>query len=337
MLGAIISYSPYAILAPKASWGVARVPSSEDRAVRVEAFSSIEAPLDKPANFYLVEFEGGPRILVDAGAKETLPPKALEADVVVLTHFHWDHVRGLASASREGIPVCASRGTLEMLEPGRSEARILEIARAFGIRELDDVMKGIINPKLERYKAIAEAIKRTKVYSIEECPYFMEIEGVEVLECPGHSEDHICLVIPGHVFVGDNIVPGSPITLRDIGTYLNSMAKLMANTSWSIAHPGHGPTEITRVETSLEIVQNTLNKMRRLSLVVASIKSEWTSLSEVLVNAYYGLEGLALYIASRSLLGYIKLLEELGVVEVDRNSSPWLVRRVHPPRGSRIS
>ena len=78
----------------------------------------------------LVVESGSHRLMVDAGfsCREIerrmsllgLEPDAFEA--LILTHEHWDHARGAARfATRHGLPIYATAGTLEGLRLGGSE------------------------------------------------------------------------------------------------------------------------------------------------------------------------------------------------------------------------
>lgn len=59
-------------------------------------------------NAYLIESDSG-NVLVDApsGVAEWLAGNGVTADVVILTHQHYDHVEGVAELQAQGIPILA--------------------------------------------------------------------------------------------------------------------------------------------------------------------------------------------------------------------------------------
>lgn len=98
-------------------------------------------------NSHYVESDGT-RILVDAGFGIRTTAKRLERigrsieslDGIVLTHEHSDHIKGAASiAKKYGIPVYATRGTLDGTALDESEIRLVEIRNdtSFRIGDLE--------------------------------------------------------------------------------------------------------------------------------------------------------------------------------------------------------
>ncbi len=292
----------------------------------VRAFSSTEITLDRPANYYLVE-SPEVKVLIDAGPKKEPVKEAFEADYVVLTHFHWDHTRGIVGLSEVGIPVCANPLTIKLMDPEISSKRMLRVSEAlnFKIDEVEEPVRGIFNAYASFFSEIADSIKRVKTYDVNECPGLKKLKA-KVLACPGHSDDHICIIIGEHSFIGDNLIAKGSVTVIDLGSYMRSLFTLLSDTSWKIAHPGHGKQSLTREEFREEFLDEILGKVRRLSTVAMYIGREWRSLRDLLLDVYKGLDRFLMYIAARSLVGYIEILERMGLVEVDRNESPWRVR-----------
>jgi len=144
-------------------------------------------PLDRPANSYLVS-AGDLKFLIDAGVGQ-LPKEALEAPYVLLTHWHWDHVLGLARSRYAGT-LCASPRTISYLRgsPPAYEGSAAAL-RAFG--DVPEELKPMLQVSLSRSSEIKEYVK-----SVESVRTFNECEPVarglvRVLECPGHSDDHV--------------------------------------------------------------------------------------------------------------------------------------------------
>jgi len=291
--------------------------------VEVKAFSSTEVGLDRPANYYLVKVNDL-KLLIDAGPKEVPYNEAFNSDYIILTHFHWDHVRGIVGLSKKGIPVCASRKTVENMNSNVFIKRMKYVGDAVGFSFDEEGMK-IFKVYLSFYNRIGNALEKVKVYNIDECPGLKEAKA-KVYECPGHSDDHICLTIGDHLFIGDNTVPGGSVTLIDVISYMKTASLILSDPCWSLAHPGHGKWELTRLELGDAFYNEVSGKMRRISNLSLLINENWKDLKTLLFELYRGLDKFTLYIATRSLVGYIEALERMKLIEVDRSSSPWRVR-----------
>ncbi len=291
--------------------------------VEVKVFTSTEIGLDRPANYYLVKVNDL-KLLIDAGPKEVPHDEAFNSDYVILTHFHWDHVRGIVGLSEKGIPVCAGKKTIENMNPEVFIKRMKYVGNAVGF-SLDEEGMKIFKVYLSFYNKINDALEKVEVYSIEECPGLKEV-GANVYECPGHSDDHICLTIRDHLFIGDNIVPGGSVTLIDINSYMKTASLILSDPSWTSAHPGHGKWKLTRLELGEAFYDEISGKIRRISNLSLLISEDWKDLKTLLYELYRGLDKFTLYIATRSLVGYIEALERMKLIEVDRSFSPWRVR-----------
>ncbi len=275
--------------------------------MRVSIEKSTNPLLPEPVNRYRIDVDGVVAY-IDAGL-DPLP----EGMLVLVTHYHWDHTYGLA-ASR-GLRVCMPTQTLESLSYERALEGVRSLLEAVGYGDLVDRAK----PYVELYKRIEDSLPRHRVYSLDECP----LEGVEGLHCPGHSGDHHCYIIGGSVFLGDNYVPyTTSTTLTSPLDYMESMHKVLA-ASWSTAYPGHGSP------TGRKELVEWLNKVSRRKLarmLEASLRlGGGTSLRDLLHTMYPQAGGATLFLAARNLIGYVRALEDLGLVRVDRGVSPWIV------------
>ncbi len=291
--------------------------------MKVIPFSSTEISLDRPANYYLVE-TNVVKLLIDAGPKENPFREAFRADYVILTHFHWDHIRGIVNLSKKGIPICASKKTIELTNPDVFIDRMKYIGRAVGFSLDEDVMK-IFKIYLTFYERIGEALKRVNIYDLRECPGLKEVKAT-VYECPGHSDDHACFLIGEHFFIGDNVVPEGSVALRNVQSYMKTAFMILSDPSWKLAHPGHGKYELSRSELGEALHDEISGKIRRISNLSLFVGKDWIDLKTLLLELYKGLDKFTIYIATRSLVGYIEVLERMKLIEVDRNPSPWKVR-----------
>jgi len=299
--------------------------------VEVAVFRDYEFPLDKPVNFYLVR-AGSVSVLVDTGTGRTLSTQALNPSVVVLTHYHWDHSGGLVPLARSGrgaLRVCASRRTIEQLSrPSWVLEHMETVGRAVGLRA-GPGERAFAEAMYSRYSAISEAASALGVEEVGECLSKMGVVA-DWLECPGHSDDHICVELGRHLFVGDNIIGSPNVTLSNTYKYFESMTLALARPSFATVHPGHGPGALTRTDAASLLVETMRRKRRRLALAIAAAArggGRWVGLDEVYRTVYPAPPNpVVAWVAARSLLGYLASLESDGVVEVDRSRSPWRVR-----------
>ncbi|MDR7418153.1 MAG: MBL fold metallo-hydrolase [Armatimonadota bacterium] len=146
----------------------------------------------------------------------------LTADLIVLTHAHFDHVggvRGLKEAT--GAPVAI----------GAAEAPVLAVAS-----ERAAALFGItIAPPPPPDRLLREG----DVVTLGGRPF-------RVVHTPGHSPGHICLLGDGLAFVGDVIFQGSigrtDLPGGDHDTLLRSIARhLLPLPDGTVLYNGHGP------------------------------------------------------------------------------------------------
>jgi ribonuclease/clavin/mitogillin len=297
-------------------------------AVEVERLEDYEIPLDKPVNFYLVRTPSW-ALLVDTGTGKALSGarRAPRFTHVVLTHYHWDHSGGLRAlaSGRVSVKVCASPATIKMLEhPREIFDRFRIVGAAVGL-EAGSGELALAKVMMDKYAEISEA---ARTLGVEDLDCLARLEGVEWLECKGHSSDHICIEVGGHLFVGDNIIGSPNVTLTQPYEYFESMISTLARPSFTSVHPGHGPDPLSRREASGIIIETLRRKRRRIALVAAAAQEgEWVSLRVVFKRVYPALDNpLLSWVAARSLVGYVNALEADGILEVDRSTEPWRVR-----------
>lgn len=112
----------------------------------------------------------GEKVLIDAGAYTGRPVKFL-----ILTHCHFDHLTYAQRIIEEQKPqVFAGRGDVKSL------------------KELDE--RVIPEFLFDRRPVIANPLKEGD-----------EVQGLKVLETPGHTPGSICLLKEGYLFSGDTL------------------------------------------------------------------------------------------------------------------------------------
>jgi hydroxyacylglutathione hydrolase len=146
----------------------------------------------------------------------------LTAEVIVLTHAHFDHVGGVGGLKdATGAPVAI----------GEFEAPILAVAA-----ERAASLFGLTIPKPP---APDRLLREGEVVTLGGGPF-------RVVHTPGHSPGHICLLGDGIAFVGDVVFQGgigrTDLPGGDHDTLLRSIARhLLPLPDETVLYNGHGP------------------------------------------------------------------------------------------------
>ncbi len=289
--------------------------------ITVKLYKTLEFPLSDPSNLYMVKVKDK-HILVDAGAKSR-PPIEEEPDYTLITHWHWDHIMGIMSLTNS--PICMSSETFSILSEARYIERFRNVLRAGGIRLDEPSVKMVEVMFLERYDKVAKALKRARVYLDDECPLVKE-GIVDIVSCRGHSIDHVCYVLGDSIFTGDTVLePGRP-TIIDFEAHRDSVLKILA-VEWRILYPGHGrPLDretVYRVTRKLVV-----SRCRRVYDIVKVVAERGEISLDELMREIYGFgPSIQMFVPLRTLVGYLVELEKTGMVIVDRDASPWIIRR----------
>lgn len=81
-----------------------------------------------------------------------------------------------------------------------------------------------------------------------------QVDGAKVraLHVPGHSEDHMCFILEEEqaMFTGDNILGHGTSAVEDLGTFMGSLQKMLAQ-KCTVGYSAHGVT-ITNLSAKIE-------------------------------------------------------------------------------------
>ncbi len=280
-------------------------------------------PLTTPANYYIVSIYNI-KFLIDSGAE---PLKDVEADYVLLTHWHWDHTAGITGLRNR--VVCASQQTISTLSSiDNVMERVLTPLQAMGVNPYESsinesIMKEFFEKIKHIYSSIINAMNANEVYEFQECPLPSGLP-IEFQPCPGHTLDHSCIRIGDYIFVGDNATIGESPTTIDYQAYLSTVLRILGG-KWEYLGPGHGPLQ-DRANATIYFNNIIRRKNKRLILVAASLQEE-LSFNDLLYKVYRLSPTPQAYVPARTLIGYLRALEEAGVIEIDSSREPWVIVR----------
>lgn len=277
--------------------------------------------LPSPANSFIVSTNRG-LLVFDAGAdpaaKILIGELGGEEAIVLITHYHWDHSVGIVGLVAEGYSVYAPRRTIEILsDPDTVLKRVRLITRIAGLGNV---------PVAEYYTSLYDGINRV-VEHIE--PLDETILGeynVMPIHCPGHTEDHYCYIVNDMLVTGDLITPTGSTETINAKDYVKSIMRLL-ELEWRLLLPGHGDPlkRANAVEVLRRAMERKLTRFRTLCMILG----ERGSLpAPVLLRELYGGPPSSPFIAfdrAYSLLGYLRPLEERGLVElIERDGMFWV-------------
>jgi len=146
-----------------------------------------------------------------------------ELEGILLTHWHRDHVGGLADVRR-----LARELEREGSEGGatREESRPLVAYK----RVRHDKGETAIDVRSVDEKAVAEA--RRAYVDVKDGDVFASVPGatLRALFTPGHTEDHVCFVLEeeGAIFAGDCVLNGNTAVFENLAQYSRSLETMRA-------------------------------------------------------------------------------------------------------------
>ncbi len=286
--------------------------------IKIETIKTLDFPLREAANSYLVlDEESNISFLVDAGAVENPPPLNNTPQDLILTHWHWDHAMGLVGLAGKVTNLYMARKTLEILSGDGFERCFTRVIEAAGL-PLNEKVIFIKNIFLNRYNKIKNILYKYNIYSIN------KLKHVNVIECPGHTVDHICIAFRRAVFTGDTVLPNTRPTIIDALEHRRSLIRLLG-IGWETAFPGHG-SPMGRREVSDYANQLIDYRIKKLINIINIIYlKNKIKFDELLKHVYNITPSIEYFVQIRTLIGYITELEKYNIIYVNREEKPWAV------------
>lgn len=153
-----------------------------------------------------------------------------------------------------------------------------------------------------------------------------ETEGatLRAFHCPGHTEDHMALVLEEEdaMFTADNVLGQGTAVFEDLAKYMASLSA-MSKQFKGRAYPGHGPVIEDGPAKILEYIQHRKQREKQVLDVLGQDKEGgWTSMD--IVKVIYKDYPENLWEPARS--GILKILDKLekdGKVVHDDDKDTW--------------
>lgn len=210
---------------------------------------------------------------------------------IMCTHTHRDHSPAARPlAERTGAPIigCAPLA-LEMVGP-----------------RADAAFDGDYAP--DRVLADGEALE-------------VDGEPITAVGTPGHTSNHLCFAYRGALFSGDHVMGWSTTVVvppdGDMAAYMRSLDKLRQRDD-RVYYPAHGPA----VENPQQYVRHLLgHRMQREKQILRLVGERPREISDIVANAYPGLDRRLVPAAGGSVYAHLLDLERRGLVE--RQQDLW--------------
>ncbi len=256
------------------------------------------SPMTGPGtNSYLIGAGGG-LLLVDPGPEDASHRDALLAALmpgehiaaIVVTHAHLDHSGGVAEMRRlTGAPVLAFGAA------GEARSPLMQHLVQAGLTGGGEGIDTGFRPD-----------RRLRDGEFLNGPW----GEVEILHCPGHMAEHLCLGFGGVLFSGDHAMGWSTSLVSppdgDMGAFMASLKRLMAR-EWRLMLPAHGQA-VRPVLARLEELYR--HRQMREAQICAALAEGPATAAELARRLYTDTPEALLPAATRNILAHlIDLLE----------------------------
>ena len=106
--------------------------------------------------------------------------------------------------------------------------------------------------------------------------------AMTVVHTPGHTADHVCLVVEGVMFTGDHVMGGSTVIIEDAAAYLDSLYRVIRVGPDHLC-PGHGP-EMPDAVPAVEAV--IAHRRRREEEILAAVADGAGAVADIVAVVY---------------------------------------------------
>lgn len=294
-------------------------------------------------NFYIVK-RGTSIVLVDTGTStesswcrlmEVLNQNQLriyDINKIILTHSHADHI-GLVNRiqSMVKIPVYAHEKAIPRL---RRDTAFLQKRIAFFetlYAEMGDEQSGL--KQVEKLKKAMKENTGQKIdVAIRTIKEGDDIAGFQVIELPGHADDHIALYDRqiGLLFAGDHLLfhlssnaliepDQNGQVIASLQQYEASLKKLR-NFSLSVVYPGHGPF----IDSPHTVIESRLKRIEQKGVKIKQLIDHCPCTAAQICRKLYTRKYDRLFpLVMSEVIGHLNRLEGLGIITREKRDGKW--------------
>ena len=147
----------------------------------------------------------------------------------------------------------------------------------------------------------------------------MVIDGHDLVAVatPGHTSNHLCFAYRGALLTGDHVMGWSTTVVfppdGDMAAYMASLDKLRQRAD-RIYYPAHGPA-VTKPEQYVRGLMG--HRMQRERQILKLVAEQPRNISDIVANAYPGLDPRLVIAAGGSVFAHLLDLERRGLVHSD--------------------
>lgn len=151
----------------------------------------------------------------------------------------------------------------------------------------------------------------------------LEVDGkaLTAVATPGHTSNHLCFAYQGALLTGDHVMGWSTTVVvppdGDMAAYMASLDKLRRRDD-RIYYPAHGPAVTNPGQYVRHLVGHRMQREKQIFDLVAERPR---TISEIVADAYPGLDPRLVVAAGGSVLAHLLDLERRGLVE--RDGEQW--------------
>ena len=143
---------------------------------------------------------------------------------------------------------------------------------------------------------------------------------------PGHTSNHLCFAFGDSLFTGDHVMGWSTTVVvppdGDMAAYMNSL-DILRQRGDRIYYPAHGPA----VTKPAQLVRGMIgHRMQRERQILKLLDAGPRDISDIVANAYPGLDQRLVPAAGGSVLAHLVDLERRGLVEAGEGETKWTKR-----------
>jgi glyoxylase-like metal-dependent hydrolase (beta-lactamase superfamily II) len=146
-------------------------------------------------------------------------------------------------------------------------------------------------------------------------------EALTAIATPGHTSNHLCFGYRGALFTGDHVMGWSTTVVvppdGDMAAYMQSLDKLRQRDD-RVYYPAHGPAVTNPQQYVRHLVGH---RMQREKQILALVRDKSRAISDIVANAYPGLDPRLTAAAGGSVFAHLLDLERRGLVV--RRGDAW--------------